>query len=185
MRPHKVRKSALHKRFSTESSSPSEQRDTSRRFALGARDVRLLAVKTLRAPYHTGIAGMRRTNSYQRLWSYDYVWLCMERGRPPPNLRPLIEYLVLALSVLHSCEGVFSVSARARVEKSSLLEGCGLTQQASQVPLHLLLDKILKVAIISSCEIEDFVEASVCKLCVILRSRLPRGVFVLMENIGR
>ena len=36
----------------------------------------------------------------------------------------------------------------------------------------------------SSCEIEDFVETHICKLCVILRSRVLRVVF-LIKDIGR
>ena len=37
----------------------------------------------------------------------------------------------------------------------------------------------------SSCEIEDFVETHLCKLCVILRSRVLRVVCVLIKDIGR
>ena len=36
----------------------------------------------------------------------------------------------------------------------------------------------------SSCEIEDFVETHLCKLCVILRSRYY-GLCVLSKDIGR
>ena len=36
-----------------------------------------------------------------------------------------------------------------------------------------------------SYEIEDFVESLLCKLCVINRSRVFRGVYVLMKDIGR
>ena len=35
---------------------------------------------------------------------------------------------------------------------------------------------IIKIKIHSSCEIEDFVETHLCKLCVILRSRALRVV---------
>ena len=35
---------------------------------------------------------------------------------------------------------------------------------------------IIKIKIHSSCEIEDFVETHICKLCVILRSRVLRVV---------
>ena len=35
---------------------------------------------------------------------------------------------------------------------------------------------IIKIKIHSSCEIEDFVETHLCKLCVILRSRVLRVV---------
>ena len=38
----------------------------------------------------------------------------------------------------------------------------------------------------SSCEIEDFVETHICKLCVILRSRVFRVVCPhFIKNIGR
>ena len=37
-------------------------------------------------------------------------------------------------------------------------------------------DCIIKIKIHSSCEIEDFVETHLCKLCVILRSRALRVV---------
>ena len=36
---------------------------------------------------------------------------------------------------------------------------------------------IIKIEIQSSCEIEDFVETHLCKLCVTLRSRVLRAVF--------
>ena len=39
-----------------------------------------------------------------------------------------------------------------------------------------LLPIIIKIKIHSSCEIEDFVETHLCKLCVILRSRALRVV---------
>ena len=35
----------------------------------------------------------------------------------------------------------------------------------------------------SSCEIEDFVETHLCKPCVIFRSRVLLGVFVLIKDI--
>ena len=35
------------------------------------------------------------------------------------------------------------------------------------------------------CEIEDFVETHLCKLCVILRLRILRVVCVLIKDIGR
>ena len=38
------------------------------------------------------------------------------------------------------------------------------------------LDCIIKITIHSSCEIEDFVETNLCKLRVILRSRVSRVV---------
>ena len=41
---------------------------------------------------------------------------------------------------------------------------------------------IIKIKIHSSCEIEDFVETHLCKLCVILRSRALR---VVCPHIGR
>ena len=37
---------------------------------------------------------------------------------------------------------------------------------------------ILKIKIHSSCEIEYFVETHLCKLCVILRSRVLRVVYI-------
>ena len=43
---------------------------------------------------------------------------------------------------------------------------------------------ITKNEIRSSCEIEDFVETHLCKLCVILRSRVL-GLSVLIKDIGR
>ena len=43
----------------------------------------------------------------------------------------------------------------------------------------------MKTKMHSSCEIEDFVETHLCKLCVILRSRVSRGVCVLNKDIGR
>ena len=45
----------------------------------------------------------------------------------------------------------------------------------------------MKIKIQSSCEIEDFVETHLCKLCVILRSRVTYyGFFcVLIKDIGR
>ena len=42
-----------------------------------------------------------------------------------------------------------------------------------------------KIKIHSSCEIEDFVETHLCKLCVILRSRVLQLVCVLIQDIGR
>ena len=36
-----------------------------------------------------------------------------------------------------------------------------------------------------SCEIEDFVEPHLRKLCLIRRSRVSRGVYVLVKDIGR
>ena len=36
-----------------------------------------------------------------------------------------------------------------------------------------------------SCEIEDFVKNNNCRLCVILRSRVLRGVHVVMKDIDR
>ena len=44
---------------------------------------------------------------------------------------------------------------------------------------------IIKIKIRSSCEIEDFVETHICKLCVILRSRVILGVCVLSKDIRR
>ena len=37
----------------------------------------------------------------------------------------------------------------------------------------------------SSCEIEDFVETQLCKLCVILRSRVLRVVCPHYKDVGR
>ena len=34
-------------------------------------------------------------------------------------------------------------------------------------------------------EVVDFVETRICKLCVLLRSRVLRGVYVTMKDIGR
>ena len=36
---------------------------------------------------------------------------------------------------------------------------------------------------INSCEIEDFVETNLCKLCVVLRSRVPGVLCGLMQGI--
>ena len=44
---------------------------------------------------------------------------------------------------------------------------------------------MIKKEIHASCEIEDFVETHLCKLCVILRSRVLLGVCVLIKDIGR
>ena len=43
---------------------------------------------------------------------------------------------------------------------------------------------IIEIKTHSSCEIEDFVETRICKLCVILRSRVF-CVCVLIKDIGR
>ena len=43
----------------------------------------------------------------------------------------------------------------------------------------------MKIKIHSNCEIEDFADTYLCKLCVILRSRIFLGVCVLMKDIGR
>ena len=43
----------------------------------------------------------------------------------------------------------------------------------------------IKIQIHSSCEIEYFVETHLCKLCVILRSRVLRVLCVLVKDIGR
>ena len=43
---------------------------------------------------------------------------------------------------------------------------------------------IIKIEIHSSCEAEYFVETNLCKLCVILRSRVLR-VVCPMKDIGR
>ena len=40
---------------------------------------------------------------------------------------------------------------------------------------------IIKIKIHSSCDIEDFVETHICKLCVILRSRVSRVVCPLLH----
>ena len=37
----------------------------------------------------------------------------------------------------------------------------------------------------SGCEIEDFVETNIFKLWRILRSRVIRGAYILMKDIGR
>ena len=44
---------------------------------------------------------------------------------------------------------------------------------------------IIKLKIHSSCEIEDFVETNLCKLCVIFRSRVLRVLCVLVKDIVR
>ena len=44
---------------------------------------------------------------------------------------------------------------------------------------------IVKIKIHSSCEIEDFVETQLCKLCVILPDRAYYWVCVLIKDIGR
>ena len=36
----------------------------------------------------------------------------------------------------------------------------------------------------SSCEVEDFVETHICKLCVILRSRVLRALCVPINDVG-
>ena len=43
-------------------------------------------------------------------------------------------------------------------------------------PIHAYYITCTKIKIQSSCEIEDFVETHLCKLCVILRSRVLRVV---------
>ena len=45
-------------------------------------------------------------------------------------------------------------------------------------PLHFVFLDIIKIKIQSSCEIEDFVETHLCKLCVILRSRALRVICI-------
>ena len=47
------------------------------------------------------------------------------------------------------------------------------------VLLILLHCIIIKIKLQSSCEIEDFVETHLCKLCVILRSRVLRVVCLI------
>ena len=42
---------------------------------------------------------------------------------------------------------------------------------------------IIKIKIHSSCEIEDFVETYLCKLCVILRSRVLLGVWDIARRL--
>ena len=42
-----------------------------------------------------------------------------------------------------------------------------------------------RMEIHSSCEIEDFVETHLCKLCVMLRSRVYYELCVLIKDIGR
>ena len=56
----------------------------------------------------------------------------------------------------------------------------------SAIALKLAGERILTIIKIrSSCEMEDFVETHLCKLCVILRSRVYRWVCVLIKDIGR
>ena len=59
-----------------------------------------------------------------------------------------------------------------------------MTKETSLVPkMHFLYDKNKKIH--SSCEIEDFVETHICKLCVILSDRAYYGLCVLIKDIGR
>ena len=46
------------------------------------------------------------------------------------------------------------------------------------------IKNIVKINIHASCEIKDFAETRLCKLCVILRSRVY-GLCVLIKDIGR
>ena len=50
------------------------------------------------------------------------------------------------------------------------------TRKWMEAPLYPYTKYIIKIKIHSSCEIEDFVETHLCKLCVILRSRVLRVV---------
>ena len=42
--------------------------------------------------------------------------------------------------------------------------------------VEIIIPDIIKIKLHSSCEIEYFVETHICKLCVILRSRVLRVV---------
>ena len=58
-------------------------------------------------------------------------------------------------------------------------------QERFRLYIRYIANDMLKKKIHSSCEIEDFVENHLCKLCVILRSRVLLGVCVLVKDIGR
>ena len=57
------------------------------------------------------------------------------------------------------------------VEKRGKYSACNLKKNQIERPTI-----IIKIKIHSSCDIEDFVETHLCKLCVILRSRALRVV---------
>ena len=54
-----------------------------------------------------------------------------------------------------------------------------------ETQLRKLRGIIIRIKIHSSCEIEDFVETHLRKLCVILRSRALRVVVCPFKDIGR
>ena len=76
---------------------------------------------------------------------------------------------VLAQSETAGERGVCSITAWPR----STQIGVMYTYIMCGSPVH---SYIMKIKIHSSCEIEDFVEIHLCKLCVILRSRVLRVV---------
>ena len=47
-----------------------------------------------------------------------------------------------------------------------------------------IFNHVMKTNIQSSCEIEDFVETHLCKLCVIIRSHVLLDVCALVKNTG-
>ena len=51
------------------------------------------------------------------------------------------------------------------------------------VPLIIREAFYYKIKLHSSCEMEEFVESHLCRLCVFLRSRVFRGVYVLMKDV--
>ena len=53
------------------------------------------------------------------------------------------------------------------------------------IGVHRIYILIIQIKMHSSCEIEDFVETHLCKLCVMLRSRVVRVVSPHEGYIGR
>ena len=72
------------------------------------------------------------------------------------------------------CSGASGREARSLALR--FLNRISFRREVTTQQIPVTAEDIIKTEINSSCEIEDFVETHLCKLCVILRSRALRVV---------